>query len=50
MSKFLKSAALCFAAAMAHPVLAADCEFTVGTGDMLKFDGRNDCIGVMRHG
>ncbi|MEC8755955.1 MAG: azurin [Pseudomonadota bacterium] len=38
MSKFLKSAALCFAAAMAHPVLAADCEFTVGTGDMLKFD------------
>jgi azurin len=38
MNKFLTITALCFAAAVAQPVLAADCEFTVGTGDMLKFD------------
>tara|TARA_B100000965_G_C19325474_1_gene640639 strand:- start:118 stop:573 length:456 start_codon:yes stop_codon:yes gene_type:complete len=29
---------LLFAAAAAQPVLAADCELTVGAGDLLKFD------------
>ena len=38
MSKFMKIIALCFAAAVAQPVMAANCELTVGTGDMLKFD------------
>lgn len=38
MSKFKKIIALCFAAAVAQPVMAANCELTVGTGDMLKFD------------
>ena len=38
MNKFAKVLALCFAAAAGQPVFAADCEFSIGTGDMLKFD------------
>ena len=38
MKMMFRITALFFAAAVAQPVLAADCEFTVGAGDLLKFD------------
>ena len=38
MKIMFRITALLFAAAVAQPVLAADCEFTVGAGDLLKFD------------
>ena len=38
MKMMFRITALLFAAAVAQPVLAADCEFTVGAGDLLKFD------------
>ena len=38
MKIMFRITALLFATAVAQPVLAADCEFTVGAGDLLKFD------------
>ena len=38
MRNLLRIMALLFTSVVAQPVLAADCEFTVGAGDLLKFD------------
>ena len=38
MRNLLRIMALLFTSVVAQPVLAADCEFTVGAGDILKFD------------